>query len=54
MIPLGVLALMAILFGLSQALEMIVNTRRNAAVTAVMYGEPKSSSSWYAAGKEEK
>ena len=37
MIPLGiVLGLLMLLFGLSQALEMIVNTRRNAAVNRVL------------------
>jgi len=37
MIPLGIiLALLMVLFGLSQALEMIVNARRNVAVTYVL------------------
>lgn len=37
MIPLGIiLGLLMVLFGLSQALEMIVNTRRNAAVNRVL------------------
>ncbi len=37
MIPLGiVLGLLMLLFGLSQALEMIVNTHRNAAVATVL------------------
>ena len=36
MIPLVVLGLLMILFGLSQALEMIVNTRRSAAVSRAL------------------
>ncbi len=37
MIPLGiVLGLLMLLFGLSQALEMIVNTRRSAAVNRML------------------
>lgn len=37
MIPLGiVLGLLMVLFGMSQALEMIVNARRSAAVNRVL------------------
>ena len=37
MIPIGIaIGLVAVFFGMSQALEMIVNTRRNAAVNRVL------------------
>lgn len=36
MIPLVVLGLLMVLFGMSQALEMIVNTRRSAALSRVL------------------
>lgn len=37
MIPFGIaIGLVAVFFGMSQALEMIVNARRNAAVTHVL------------------
>lgn len=36
-------------FGMSQALEMIVNKRRN---TMVMYGQPTPSRYWHIPGKE--
>lgn len=53
MIPIGiVLGLVAVLFGLSRALEMIVNARRNAAVMMVMSGEPGNGTAWFIPGKE--